>query len=69
MTVKKCDKCGKIYENGFILAYSLEGCEVNKGMGVLKPEYAHMKDLCAYCAKRLMMFLESQKKEIKENDY
>ena len=65
MTVKKCDKCGKIYEKGFMLAYSLEECEVNKGIAELKPEYAHRKDLCETCARRLMMFLGSQK-ETKE---
>ena len=65
MTVKKCDKCGKIFEKGFLLAYSLEGFEVDKGITELKPEYAHRKDLCETCARRLMMFLKNQK-ETKE---
>ena len=65
MTVKKCDKCGKIFEKGFILSYSLDECEVNKAIASLKPEYAHTKDLCETCARRLILFLKSQK-ETKE---
>lgn len=30
MTVKKCDACGKVYEKGYIFAYSLDPYEVNK---------------------------------------
>lgn len=66
MTVKKCDKCGKIYEKGYILAYSLEKYEVNKAEGVVKPEYAPMKDLCETCGSSLMMFLRNKEEEIKE---
>ena len=66
MTVKKCDKCGKIYEKGYLLAYSLNGCEVGKAEGVLKPEYAVTKDLCETCATRLKMFLRNQKREYEQ---
>lgn len=66
MTVKKCDKCGKIYEKGCVLSYSLDNCEVGKAEAVLKPEYAKTKDLCETCARRLKMFLRSQEEEIKE---
>jgi len=30
MTVKKCDRCGNIYEKGFILSYSLDSYEIGK---------------------------------------
>ena len=68
MTVKKCDKCGKIYEKGYLLAYSLNNYEVGKAEAIVKPEYAVTKDLCEICARRLEMLLRSNEQEIKEND-
>ena len=66
MTVKKCDKCGKIYEKGYVLSYSLDDYEVDKAVAVRKPEYALTKDLCETCARRLKMFLRS-KEEYEKN--
>lgn len=60
MTVKKCDKCGKIYEKGCVLSYSLDNYEVGKAVALLKHEYALTKDLCETCARRLKMFLKSR---------
>lgn len=67
MTVKKCDKCGKIYEKGCVLSYSLDNYEVGKAVAILKPEYGVQRDLCETCARRLNMFLRNQEEEIKEN--
>lgn len=68
MTVKKCDKCGKIYEKGYVLSYSLDVYEVDKAIAVRKPEYALTKDLCETCVSRLKMFLREKEEETKEND-
>lgn len=62
MTVKKCDKCGKIYEKGFSLSYTLDPYEVNKACASLKPEFAKTIDLCENCARRFEMFLGAQQK-------
>lgn len=56
MTVKKCDVCSKVYEKGYIFAYSLDPYEVNKASAQTKFEYALTKDLCENCANRLKMF-------------
>lgn len=57
MTVKKCDVCGKVYEKGYILSYSLDPYEVNKAIAQTKFEYALIMDLCEDCSNRLKMFL------------
>ena len=57
MTVKKCDVCGKVYEKGYSIAYSLDPYEVNKANAQTKFEYAQTKDLCENCANRLKRFL------------
>lgn len=62
MTVKKCDKCGKIYEKGFSLSYDLAPYEVNKANATLKAEFAKTVDLCENCGKRFKMFLGAQQK-------
>lgn len=59
MTVKKCDACSKVYEKGYIFAYSLDSYEVNKANTQTKFGYALTKDLCENCANRLKMFLLS----------
>ena len=63
MTVKKCDKCGKIYEKGFSLSYSLDPYEVNKANASLRAEFAETKDLCEICGRRFKMFLGAQPKD------
>ena len=63
MTVKKCDKCGKIYEKGFSLSYSLDPYEVNKANVALKAEFAKTVDLCENCGRRFKMFLGAQQKD------
>ena len=60
MTVKKCDKCGKIYEKGFSLSYTLDPCEVNKTDATLKAGFAETIDLCENCGRRFKMFLGAQ---------
>lgn len=40
MTVKKCDACSKVYEKGYIFAYSLDSYEVNKANTQTKFGYA-----------------------------
>ena len=60
MTLKKCDKCGKIYEKGYVLSYSLDNCEVGRAEALRKPEYTLTRDLCETCARRLKMFLRSK---------
>lgn len=57
MTVKKCDACGKVYEKGYILSYSLDPYEVNKAIAQTKFEYALTKDLCEDCSNRFKTFL------------
>lgn len=57
MTVKKCDACGKVYEKGYIFAYSLDPYEVNKANAQTKFGYNPTKDLCKDCAIRLKIFL------------
>ena len=61
MTVKKCDVCGKVYEKGYSIAYSLDPYEVNKASVQTKFEYATIKDLCEICGNRLKKFFMSRK--------
>lgn len=63
MTVKKCDKCGKIYEKGFSLSYSLDPYEVNKANATRKTEFAKTVDLCEICGRRFKVFLGAQQKD------
>lgn len=68
MTVKKCDKCGKVYEKGCVLSYSLDNYAVGEPVAIAKPEYAVTKDLCETCATRLKMFLRNQKEEVRNEN-
>lgn len=61
MTVKKCDVCGKVYEKGYSIVYSLDPYEVNKASVQTKFEYATTKDLCEICGTRLKKFFMSRK--------
>ena len=61
MTVKKCDKCGAIYENGYLLEYKMHetfGVET-----VPSEERYATVDLCDKCKEDFNKWLSSQPKE------
>jgi hypothetical protein len=61
MTVKKCDKCGAIYENGYLLEYRMhENC----GVETIPCEGRYSTvDLCDKCKEDFNKWLSSQPKE------
>ena len=64
MTVKQCDRCGAIYENGYVLEYKIhESC----GVETIPTEDRYSTvDLCEKCEEDFIKWICSQSKEKKE---
>ena len=61
MTVKKCDKCGAIYGNGYVLEYKIhENCGVETIP--TKDRYTTI-DLCDECKEDFNKWISSQPEE------
>ena len=63
MNVKRCDRCGKVYEReGYDLTlYNLE----EDVKGALEVEY----DLCSECSMEFRIFMKSKSSAIPKEDY